>query len=157
MKEKRPSHSKIKSLKTLKTLKTLSMLEFDKDKSESFCLRTDRPIFSFTVENYYRYTECNGHSFNKIYIDLFDQPKSKSCFFKKQLAKNLIHPLSPPPLRFFKELIGSLLTYVMKLKRLNEMENEDKGRKRIALKANEDDQTTHQTMKMRLMMMRKWP
>ncbi|KAI5666889.1 hypothetical protein M9H77_16742 [Catharanthus roseus] len=49
MKEKRPSHSKIKSLETLKTLNTLSMLECNKmDKSESFCSRTGRPIFCYT-------------------------------------------------------------------------------------------------------------
>ncbi|KAI5653727.1 hypothetical protein M9H77_30914 [Catharanthus roseus] len=49
MKEKRPSHSKIKSLDTLKTSKALSMLECNKmDKSESFCLRTGRPIFFYT-------------------------------------------------------------------------------------------------------------
>ncbi|KAI5648651.1 hypothetical protein M9H77_34656 [Catharanthus roseus] len=52
IKEKRPSHSKIKSLETLKTLKTLSMLECNKmDKSESFCSRTGRPIFSTLKKN----------------------------------------------------------------------------------------------------------
>ncbi|KAI5672546.1 hypothetical protein M9H77_12910 [Catharanthus roseus] len=40
-----------------------------------------------------------------------------------------------------KELIGSVLTYEMKIKRLDEIEDEDKGRKSIALKVNEDDQT----------------
>ncbi|KAI5664555.1 hypothetical protein M9H77_23878 [Catharanthus roseus] len=39
------------------------------------------------------------------------------------------------------ELIGSLLSYQMKIKRLDEIEDEDKGRKSIALKGNEDDQT----------------
>ncbi|KAI5675812.1 hypothetical protein M9H77_06762 [Catharanthus roseus] len=37
--------------------------------------------------------------------------------------------------------MGSLLTYEMKIKRINEMEDEDKGRKGIAVKVNEEDQT----------------
>ncbi|KAI5678265.1 hypothetical protein M9H77_09215 [Catharanthus roseus] len=40
-----------------------------------------------------------------------------------------------------KELIGSLLTHEMKIKRLDEIEDENKGRKSMALKVNEDDQT----------------
>ncbi|KAI5675895.1 hypothetical protein M9H77_06845 [Catharanthus roseus] len=40
------------------------------------------------------------------------------------------------------ELIGYLLTYEMKIKRLNEMEDEDKGRKGITLKVNEEDQAS---------------
>ncbi|KAI5654772.1 hypothetical protein M9H77_31959 [Catharanthus roseus] len=45
-------------------------------------------------------------------------------------------------LRFLpiEELIGSLLTYKMKIKRLNGMEAEDKGRKGIVLKVNEEEQ-----------------
>ncbi|KAI5671739.1 hypothetical protein M9H77_12103 [Catharanthus roseus] len=39
------------------------------------------------------------------------------------------------------ELIGSPLTYEMKIKILDEINVEDKGRKSIALKVNEDDQT----------------
>ncbi|KAI5652509.1 hypothetical protein M9H77_29696 [Catharanthus roseus] len=128
MKEKRPSHSKIKSLETLKTLKTLSMLECNKlVKSESFCLRTGHPIFTFTVKNYYRYTECNGY------------------FFKKDLR------LLP-----IEELMGSLLTYEMKIKRLNEMEDEEKEEKALHSRQMRMIKHTHQTMKIRLMMMRKW-
>ncbi|KAI5675642.1 hypothetical protein M9H77_06592 [Catharanthus roseus] len=135
MKEKRPSHSKIKSLKTLKTL---SMLECNKlDKSESFCLRTGRPIFTFTVKNYYRYTQCNGHFFKKVYIDFLISHK-KRTWQPKTLAIEESKDLRLLPIE---ELIGSLLTYEMKIKRLNEMEDEEKGRKSIALKANEDDQT----------------
>ncbi|KAI5649512.1 hypothetical protein M9H77_35517 [Catharanthus roseus] len=39
------------------------------------------------------------------------------------------------------ELVGSLFTYEMKIKRLDEIEDEYKGRKNIALKVNENDQT----------------
>ncbi|KAI5673898.1 hypothetical protein M9H77_14262 [Catharanthus roseus] len=150
MKEKRPCHSKIKSLKTLKTL---SMLECDKDKSESFCLRTGcpilgtgLPIFSFTVKNYYHYTECNSHFFNKIYIDIFISQKVR-IWQPKTLA---IEESKDLRLLLIEELIGSLLTYEMKIKRLNEMEDEERKRKKKhALKANEDDQTYSSTMKMR--------
>ncbi|KAI5667775.1 hypothetical protein M9H77_17628 [Catharanthus roseus] len=31
------------------------------NKSESFCFKTGRLIFLFTVKKYYRYTECNDH------------------------------------------------------------------------------------------------
>ncbi|KAI5683108.1 hypothetical protein M9H77_04336 [Catharanthus roseus] len=40
------------------------------------------------------------------------------------------------------ELRGSLLTYVMKIKRLDEIEDEDRGRKDIAPKVNDDDHTS---------------